>query len=362
MNLYRSPDAVFDPVCGMALSPGHAAASLQGDAGPVYFCSAGCRDRYQNEPHRYTAAAAGAGHDCHESGGERDASSPIRLAVPLGAGFSGTAALLAVYFGLLGLLSGWDATVMQFEQYWGYITALATGFGIQVGLFLYLHRAAHAAARSGRVVAVTGTTSGVAMVSCCTHYVANLVPVLGSAGLATLVAQYQVELFWFGLAANLAGIGYMTKRIIEFHRAKMGASQAASAISAVLLAAIVTLAVPHQATAAQDGLAAQVNNEGGVSVRVTPLDLAPDRPWRFEVQLNTHSVALVQDIVSSAVLVTGDGEEVPVQEWAGDPPGGHHRSGILAFSPQRSAQDTITLKIRGIATPERVFVWRHSDP
>ncbi len=51
------------------------------------------------------------------------------------------------------------------------------------------------------------------MVSCCTHYLANLLPIVGAAGLVTLATQYQVELFWIGLAFNAAGIAYIGTKV-----------------------------------------------------------------------------------------------------------------------------------------------------
>ncbi|HEU0202489.1 MAG TPA: hypothetical protein VFR86_18920 [Burkholderiaceae bacterium] len=51
------------------------------------------------------------------------------------------------------------------------------------------------------------------MVSCCTHYLANLLPIVGAAGLVTLATQYQVELFWVGLAFNAAGIAYIGTKV-----------------------------------------------------------------------------------------------------------------------------------------------------
>lgn len=285
-----------------------------------------------------------------------------RVGAPLGAGLAGSLGLLVLYFGLLGLLSGWDFTVSEFGRFWPYITALAFGFGIQVGLFLFLHRSVHAAARTGKVVAVTGTTSGIAMVSCCTHYLVNLLPVLGATGLVTLVGQYQVELFWFGLAANLAGIGYMSKRIFDFSREKGLAGQVATAALAIFLVGAPGLAVWSEPAAAEAALQAQVSNEGQVMVKVTPLDLTADQPWRFEVQLNTHSVVLDQDMAASAVLVTGDGQEMPAAQWTGDPAGGHHRSGILIFTAPVPAPQTVTLKIRGVGVPERVFTWQRAGP
>lgn len=133
-------------------------------------------------------------------------------------GALGTAALLAIYFATLTAVSGSAFALEQFATFWPYVAALATGFGIQVGLFSWLHRAVHAAHGSGKVVAASGTTSGVAMVSCCAHYLVNLLPALGAAGLVTFVAQYQIALFWVGLLANVLGIAYMGRRAAAFVR------------------------------------------------------------------------------------------------------------------------------------------------
>jgi Cu+-exporting ATPase len=54
------------------------------------------------------------------------------------------------------------------------------------------------------------------MLSCCTHYLVNLLPVLGATGLVSFVGAYQVELFWFGIASNLAGIAYIGRRVVSF--------------------------------------------------------------------------------------------------------------------------------------------------
>ncbi len=135
-----------------------------------------------------------------------------------GIGMLAALILLGFYFGVLTLVSGWDFTREQFVAYWPFVVALAVGFGIQVGLFVYLRKAIDAVA-SGGVVAATGTTSGAAMISCCTHYLVNLLPALGATGLVSFIGQYQTELFWFGIAANLAGIAYVGSRVISFTRA-----------------------------------------------------------------------------------------------------------------------------------------------
>ena len=128
-------------------------------------------------------------------------------------------ALLGVYFLILTGVSDWEFTVSQFVDFWYFIVSLAAGFGIQIGLYSYLRSAVREMDMSGKVVAVSGTTSTAAMISCCAHYLTNILPVVGAAGAIALVAQYQIELFWFGLACNLAGIAYMGTRVAKFSRA-----------------------------------------------------------------------------------------------------------------------------------------------
>lgn len=126
--------------------------------------------------------------------------------------------LLGVYGAVLSLVSGWNFTVYQFRQSWYFVISLALGFGAQVGLYVHLKQLIrnHAARLSGGVVATTGATSTVAMIACCSHYLVNILPWLGVAGTLSIIGQYQQQLFWLGLAANLLGIGYLLHRIRRF--------------------------------------------------------------------------------------------------------------------------------------------------
>ena len=121
--------------------------------------------------------------------------------------------LLALYFGALTAISGWDFTLTEFARYWYYIVPLAAGFGVQVELFLRLRRLVARARHTGAVIAASGTTSTAAMVSCCAHYLANVAPVLGATGLVAFAAHFQVELFWLGLVLNGAGIAFIGSRL-----------------------------------------------------------------------------------------------------------------------------------------------------
>lgn len=133
-------------------------------------------------------------------------------------GLLGASILLVIYFAALTLISGWYFAKDQFLQYWYFILSLAAGFGVQVGLYSYLRHAVRRSA-SGQVLAVSGTTSTAAMISCCSHYLVNILPVLGITGFISLVSQYQVELFWIGLAFNVAGIAYLVKKAINLTKA-----------------------------------------------------------------------------------------------------------------------------------------------
>lgn len=130
-------------------------------------------------------------------------------------GVGATSVLLVVYFSVVTLVSGWNFAQDQFRQFWYFVVTLAVGFGIQVGLYSYLKNSAKDAVNP-RVVATTGATSTAAMVSCCAHYLVNLLPILGAVGIITVISQYQVQLFWVGLAFNFAGIAYMANKVYRF--------------------------------------------------------------------------------------------------------------------------------------------------
>ena len=144
---------------------------------------------------------------------------PLRTAMILKSaiyGFLGMMALLAVYLSVASLISGWPFALSQFSQFWYFIVSLAIGFGIQIGLYAYLKSIIHKRNVAGGVLAISGTTSTVAMLSCCAHYLANLLPILGAVGIVTFVAQYQIELFWVGILFNIGGILYIMNRVIKF--------------------------------------------------------------------------------------------------------------------------------------------------
>ncbi|MFA4831175.1 MAG: hypothetical protein WC862_02645 [Patescibacteria group bacterium] len=126
--------------------------------------------------------------------------------------------LITFYFSLITFVSGWNFAREQFFQYWYYLISLTIGFGVQICLYVYLKNVVHNQRGSGKVLAVSGATSTVAMISCCAHYLVNILPVLGIAGAISIVAQYQIELFWAGLVFNLGGIIFIARRLFKFQK------------------------------------------------------------------------------------------------------------------------------------------------
>jgi Cu+-exporting ATPase len=137
----------------------------------------------------------------------------LNTARPIQFGLLAFGALLAAYFGVLAAISGWQYTVKQFLDTWYYIVPLALGFGLQVALYVRLRQLLIGTKGANRVVAASGTTSSVAMLSCCAHYIVNVAPVLGATGLVSFAAQYQVAFFWVGFAFNAAGIAFIGSRL-----------------------------------------------------------------------------------------------------------------------------------------------------
>ena len=74
-------------------------------------------------------------------------------------GILASSLLLGVYFAVLSLVSGWGFAQDQFSDFWYFIVSLALGFGVQIGLYVYLRGLIREKHGSGKVLGVTGTTS-----------------------------------------------------------------------------------------------------------------------------------------------------------------------------------------------------------
>src|SRR5262245_9722230 len=53
-----APATEIDPVCGMTVDPARTPHHLEHGGRTIYFCSAGCVERFRKDPEHYLAAAA----------------------------------------------------------------------------------------------------------------------------------------------------------------------------------------------------------------------------------------------------------------------------------------------------------------
>lgn len=123
------------------------------------------------------------------------------------------------------------------------------------------------------------------------------------------------------------------------------------------LVAVAAFAIAGAAGAAE--LEARTSSAAGVTVKVTPKDVAPGAAtWAFVVVLDTHSRDLSDDLVKGSVLVDARGTRYAPIAWEGAPPGGHHREGVLRFKALGPAPGAFELQIRRPGeSAARVFRW-----
>ena len=120
--------------------------------------------------------------------------------------------LFAFYLGIVSVISDWAFARQQLSQYGVYVVLLAVGFGIQIGLYSYM-KSLHCERMPKGVLATSSTTSILAMISCCAHYLVTILPILGVTGLVSVVNKYQAELFQVGLIFSILGIMYMAGQV-----------------------------------------------------------------------------------------------------------------------------------------------------
>lgn len=109
------------------------------------------------------------------------------------------------------------------------------------------------------------------------------------------------------------------------------------------------------------------DEQGSVEVVVAPVNLnVPTTSLNFEVSLNTHSVDLSMDLAPLATLDADNGISVRAVRWDA-PRGGHHVAGVLSFPAEADGAvllentSRLTLTIRDVDAPERVFIWNVSQ-
>ena len=136
-----------------------------------------------------------------------------RYFIPLLAFLLGSALIASFYLGILTWLQSWDYASSQFIRDRWYVIPIILGFGVQAALYSVLRFRLFIPITSmhgtGNVMGASGGTSATAMVACCIHHVADVLPILGLSAAASFLTRYQRPFMLIGLAMNVIGIGIM---------------------------------------------------------------------------------------------------------------------------------------------------------
>lgn len=136
--------------------------------------------------------------------------------------------IVVVYLGMNTLTADWYFARVQFIEYRWWIITLAIGLGIQVVLFTLFRAQLRGqkirAAKS--TMAASGGMSATAMMACCSHYLATVIPTLGvpflSASAVASIAEYQTYFFLAGVLSCMVGIGLMLRMMEKYGMIQFG--------------------------------------------------------------------------------------------------------------------------------------------
>lgn len=135
-------------------------------------------------------------------------------------GILGGLILFGFYLILSTLLSSFSHALSQFSYRWYLMLPLVIGFGIQIGLFVYVKNYCKQTGIETASVGAGGGISGIAMVACCSHNLVGLFALIGIAGVALFLTKYQTTFLLIGIAANIFGIIYMLNHLKKMKEGK----------------------------------------------------------------------------------------------------------------------------------------------
>ena len=296
--------------------------------------------------------------------------------------------LFIFYFLILVLANSLSHALSEFLRLWYWILILIFGFSFQAYLYFYIRE--RQKALSLKILAGSGGVSSGSMVACCLHHLSDVLPVMGLAGAALFLVQYQIFFIAIGVISNIIGIIIMLEIIRKNNLAKgflekisvqnfAGIKKTAIALSLILLPIIFfsiksaadnkaaenlsyragNLESPKKDESLQKiTLEAKTDERGGVAFEVTPINLNFGEPLNFGVKIDTHSGSLDFDLAKASILQDDKGNKYSALQWQGPPPGGHHLSGTLIFPTLKGPTKIIKIEIRD--NPElspRIFEW-----
>lgn len=145
--------------------------------------------------------------------------------LPILAGIAAAMGMFALYVLILTVFQDFSHALQQASQDWLAVGLVALGFGVQIGMYVYL-RLLMSAAKAVGATAATGagtTTSTLGMLACCAHHLSDLAPLVALTGASSLSSAISFLNEWryvfiaLGLIMNGLGIVITIHTIRQSH-------------------------------------------------------------------------------------------------------------------------------------------------
>ena len=140
-----------------------------------------------------------------------------KILTPFWIGVASFIILLSLFLILLTLLNSFDAALERFAFRWYFYLPITAGFGLQVGLFSFMRKSLKENNAPASALVATGSVSSGTMALCCTHYIANLVPIMAVSGVSIFFTKYEVPFLVMGIFSNVIGISFMLYYIQNYN-------------------------------------------------------------------------------------------------------------------------------------------------
>lgn len=266
--------------------------------------------------------------------------------------------------------NSFSALQREISRVWHWVLLLSAGFGLQSGLFSYIHSSMRKKTLTAELAA-SGTISSAAMIACCAHALVGLLPLLGLSGFAVLLARYQLQLILFGLLSNAIGLTSMMRTIKSHNLYTQGGRMERLSspnwklirlfvlIIGLSLIGFTSLSASGQSQAKDNNrlLSQAYDSHEGVEISVVPRSQVSDSQFEIAVNFDTHIADLDFDLSEITQLRDNIGREYALLSEEGDPPGGHHRGSILIFEAINPQASRIELLFRNINGVDRMYSW-----
>ncbi len=140
---------------------------------------------------------------------------------PAGFGLLAAGLMAGLYFAIVSIAESPAHALDLFWQDRWIVFPILAGFGVQAGLYALLRQRVAATHGAGGLMGAGGGSSTVAMVACCAHRVADVLPFIGLSAAAGFLAAWKVPFMIVGLTFSLAGVAVIVTKIIRYKRQHM---------------------------------------------------------------------------------------------------------------------------------------------